>query len=299
MNEQPIVEEPGRKPGGAHARTRLLAGAPVTERRLDLAGVSTAVLEGGDGPPLLLLHGQGAWAGVWMTVIPDLVRTHRVIAPDLPGLGASVVPGGPPSVDTVMRWLGELIHETCAAPPVLVGFSLGGAIAARFAAAHGDRLASLVLVDAGNVAGRVRPAPAALLALIRQSARPSERTTLAMLRQVSSDLDRLRRRMGGSWEPFLAYSGHLSTTPSVRTANRRLLRDLGLPAVPPEDLARIRVPTTLIWGRHDRIKPVTQAEVVSARYGWPLHVIEDAGHIVPGDQPEAFLRALRAAVGPS
>jgi pimeloyl-ACP methyl ester carboxylesterase len=49
-------------------RQRLLAGAPVTERRLDLAGVSTAVLEGGDGPPVVLLHGQGGWAGMWLPV---------------------------------------------------------------------------------------------------------------------------------------------------------------------------------------------------------------------------------------
>ena len=44
------------------ARERLLAGIPVTERRLELAGVSTAVLEGGDGPPIVLLHGPGSSA---------------------------------------------------------------------------------------------------------------------------------------------------------------------------------------------------------------------------------------------
>ena len=60
---------------------------PVTERRLQLAGVSTAVLEGGDGPPVVLLHGPGEYAAHWMRVIPDLVTTHRVVAPDLPGHG--------------------------------------------------------------------------------------------------------------------------------------------------------------------------------------------------------------------
>ena len=54
-----------------------------------LAGVSTAVLEGGDGPPMLLLHGPGEFAAGWLPVFPDLVPTHRVIAPDLPGHGAS------------------------------------------------------------------------------------------------------------------------------------------------------------------------------------------------------------------
>jgi len=73
------------------ARDQLLAAMPLTERQLQLAGVSTAVLEGGDGPPIVLLHGQGEFAAVWIRVLPDLVRTHRVIVPDLPGHGASAV----------------------------------------------------------------------------------------------------------------------------------------------------------------------------------------------------------------
>ena len=71
------------------ARQKLLEGIPVTERRLELAGVSTAVLEGGDGPPFVLLHGPGEFAAKWMRVIPDLVTTHRVVAPARPAHGAS------------------------------------------------------------------------------------------------------------------------------------------------------------------------------------------------------------------
>ena len=74
---------------GEPARDRLLAGIPVNERRLRLADMSTAVLEGGDGPPMVLLHGPGEFAAAWLPVLPHLVRTHRVIAPDLPGHGAS------------------------------------------------------------------------------------------------------------------------------------------------------------------------------------------------------------------
>src|SRR6266498_5322413 len=139
MSGQRIVEDGSRRATGEDARRRLLAGAPVTERRLDLAGVSTAVLEGGDGPPVVLLHGQGGWAGMWLPVAADLVRTHRVVAPDLPGLGASEVPDDPPDAAGVLAWLGELIQRTCATPPVLVGASLGASIAARFAIAHPDR----------------------------------------------------------------------------------------------------------------------------------------------------------------
>ena|SRR5215210_7797543 len=90
MGRQHATKERGPRFAGADARQRLLAGLPVTERRLQLAGVSSAVLDGADGPPIVLL--QGEFAAVWMRVIPELVTTHRVIAPDLPGLGASGCP---------------------------------------------------------------------------------------------------------------------------------------------------------------------------------------------------------------
>src|SRR5215208_5875620 len=138
-------------------REQLLKDLSVTERRLDLTGVSTSLLEGGEGPPIVLLHGQGNFAAVWMSVISELVRTNHVIAPDLPGLGASELPEGPPGADTVLAWLGELIDKTCATSPAVVGISLGGQVATRFAAEHSERLAQLVLVDTPGLVGRVRP----------------------------------------------------------------------------------------------------------------------------------------------
>jgi pimeloyl-ACP methyl ester carboxylesterase len=296
MREPRTVDEGIERTVGDDLRRRLLAGAPVTERRLDLAGVSTAVLEGGDGPPVVLLHGQGGWAGVWVPVMADLARDHRVVAPDLPGLGASRVNGAPPDTGRVLAWLGELLDRTCPAPPVLVGVSLGGSIAARFAAAHGDRLSGLVLVSMGGLVGKVRIPPAMLLALVRHSLRPTERTAMGMLRQVSVDVGRVQRRMGDRWAPFRAYSLELARTPSVRQANRNLLRELGLRQLPPEEVARIDVPTSLIWGRQDRVMPLASAKEASVRYGWPLDVIDDAGHFLGADQPEAFLQALRRAI---
>jgi len=295
MSGQPIVQDGSRRMRGDDARRRLLAGAPVTERRLDLAGVSTAVLEGGDGPPVVLLHGQGGWSGMWMPVIADLVTTHRVVAPDLPGLGASEVPDGPPDAARVLAWLGELIQHTCPSPPALVGASLGASIAARFAIAHPDRLTRLVLIGAGSLA-RFRPAPGVALALIRFVARPSERTQQRFLRQVAVDPARVRALLGDRWEASQAYNLDRARTPSVRAANRRLLRELGTRTIPPQELARIAVPTSLIWGRHDRVMRLRIAEAASARYGWPLHVVEDAGHFSL-EQPQAFRAALRAALG--
>jgi pimeloyl-ACP methyl ester carboxylesterase len=276
---------------GHSTRQRVLAGAPVTERRLDLAGVSTAVLEAGDGPPVILLHGQGGWSGMWLPVVPDLVERHRVVAPDLPGLGASTVPDGPPDAARVLAWLAALVERTCPGPPAIVGASLGASIAARFAIAHPDRLSRLVLVDAGSL-GRFRPAPGVVLALARFVLRPSERTQRAFLRQVTVDPDRARALMGTDAQ---AYGLELARTPSVRAANRRLLRELGTRPIPPEQLAAIAVPTALVWGRQDRVMRLRIAEEASARYGWPLHVVEDAGHFAV-ERPEAFRAALAAAL---
>lgn len=138
---------PTGSPSGGTLRERLLSGIPVTERRLRLAGVSTAVLEGGDGLPIVLLHGPGEYAAKWSWVIPDLVTTHRVVAPDLPGHGASEPIDGDPELDRVLAWVEDLIDRTCQRPPVLVGHILGGAIAARFASDRGERVGRLVLVD--------------------------------------------------------------------------------------------------------------------------------------------------------
>jgi pimeloyl-ACP methyl ester carboxylesterase len=75
-----------------------------------------------------------------------------------------------------------------------------------------------------------------------------------------------------------------------------MLRELGTKTISPQDLARIAVPTSLIWGRQDRVMRLRIAEAASTRYGWPLHVIEDAGHFSI-EQPEAFRAALWAALG--
>lgn len=279
----------------ASQRARLLAGLPVIERRLQVAGVSTAVLEGGAGPPIVLLHGPGDFAGMWMRIIPDLVTTHRVIAPDLPGHGTSELVDGRLDADGLRAWLGGLIERTCPSPPIFVGHVLGGAIGARFAINHSDRLSRLVLVDSLGLA-RFRPAPGFAVRMIAFLMRPTERTYTRFMRHCSYDLDRLREEMGARWEPFLAYSLERARGPGAKLAGR-LLREFGMPRIPPDDLARISAPTVLIWGRHDRASRLRIAQDASARYGWPLHVIENCADDPPRDQPRAFLEALRAALG--
>jgi pimeloyl-ACP methyl ester carboxylesterase len=266
-------------------RERLLSGLPVTERRMPLAGVSTAMWEGGDGPPIVLLAGE--FAAVWMRVIPDLVTTHRVIAADLPGLGASEGSGD------VLSWLDELLDQTCSERPVLVGKGLGGALAARYAVAHSDRLAHLVLVDAQGLE-RFRPPPGMALTFLSVLMRPTERGLERSFRRYCFvDLDRVRREMGEDYDRMVAYALDRFRTPSVNAAMRSLGKRLA-PAIPEADLDRIAVPTTLIWGRHDVAAPLRIAETAAVRRGWPLHVIEGARDDPAVEQPDAFMAALRS-----
>jgi pimeloyl-ACP methyl ester carboxylesterase len=276
-------------------RERLLAGIPVTERRLDLAGVSTAVLEGGEGQPVVLLHEQGAFAPHWVRVIPGLATTHRVIAPDLPGHGASEVTTGELTADRVLSWLAELIERTCTSPPALVGHMGGGAIAARFAVDHGDLLGRLVLVDSFGL-GKFRPRPRFAVALMRYATRPSSRTYDGLMQRCTVDFAGVREGLGERWEPFEAYALEGVRRPTGKAALRVLMRELALPVIPPADLERIAVPTTLIWGRHDPAMRLRIAEAASARYGWRLHVIEGAGDDPPIEDPDGFLEALHAAL---
>lgn len=283
----------GTPPTCDEARARLLAAIPASERRLELAGVSTAVLDGGDGPPLVVLHGGGQFAATWIRVIPPLTATHRVIAPDLPGHGASEVPDGRLDADRVLAWLDELIEQSCPSPPALVGHTLGGAIAARYAIDHGERISLLVLVDALGL-GPFRPVPRFALAMVGFLARPTEHTRDRFLGQCILDLEGVHDQMGEDWESIATCGLDGARTPSKKAAGRSLMKAFGVSAIPQAELARIRVPTALIWGRHDLQAGLRVAEAASARYGWPLHVIEDCGVDPNVEQPHAFLDALRA-----
>jgi pimeloyl-ACP methyl ester carboxylesterase len=283
---------------GQQARDQLLAAMPVTERQLELAGVSTAVLEGGAGQPVVLLHGQGEFAAVWVNVIPDLVKSHRVVVPDLPGHGASEVTSGSLDTGTVLRWLDKLIDQTCESKPALVGHLLGGAIAARHAVNHSDRLAHLVLVDTLGL-GWFRPAPSFALPMLGFVTRPTPQTRDRLFNRCFLQMDRVGEQAGEQWEPLLGYALDRARTPSVQAALRRLIPRLAMPPIPADDLAQITVPTTLIHGRHDLQVRLRSAEAASATFGWPLHVIEDCRDDPAVEQPEAFLEALRTALGRS
>lgn len=106
-------------------------------------------------------------------------------------------------------------------------------------------------------------------------------------------------RMGDGWDRIKAYNLDRTRTASLHATQQSLMEQFAMPAIPRAELDRIAVPTTLIWGRHDLATPLSVAEAASKRFGWPLHVIEDAADDPPIEQPEAFLKSLDAALGRS
>jgi pimeloyl-ACP methyl ester carboxylesterase len=259
---------------------------------MEIAGVSTAVRVEGSGPPMVLLHGPGAHGGEWDRVVPDLARQWRVVVPDLPGQGRSTV-DGPIDADLVFDWLDALIDGTCPAPPVLVGHLIGGAIAARYAAADRRPLAGLVLVIPFGLAP-FAPAPEFGAALSAYLTAPDGERHDALWRLCVADLDGVRASLGPDWDRLRAYNLSLISTPAVAAGMQALMDEFGWPAIPHDVLREIAVPTSLIWGNDDTIVPVAVGRAASTVYGWPLTVVEGAGNEPAIERPAAFLAAMTA-----
>jgi pimeloyl-ACP methyl ester carboxylesterase len=276
------------------SRARLMTAMAVTERRLDAAGIPTAVVEQGAGPPVVLLHGAGECVGVWAHTLRELAARHRVVAADLPGHGGSGLGAEALDRDRVVAWLADLIARTCDRPPAVVGHGIGGAIAAT-AAAGGVPVDRLVLEDSTGLAP-FDPAPSFGEALQRYTTEPTEGSRDALFLQCFVDVDRVRSRMGDVWGPLGAHVLERAQSPAARAALDVLVPAFALAAIPDADLAHITVPTTLVWGRDDLMVRLAVAQAASDRQGWPLHVIDGAGDDPAMEQPEAFLRALDAAL---
>jgi pimeloyl-ACP methyl ester carboxylesterase len=114
-----------------------------------------AFIKAGSGPPLILLHGLGTTSETWGPTIRTLMDRFTVLAPDLAGHGQS---SGRPlrgSVEPLAQALDGLCAQQELETAAVVGHSLGGLVAIRFAFNHPDRMRQLVLVDAGGIGGEM------------------------------------------------------------------------------------------------------------------------------------------------
>jgi len=272
------------------ARERMLRGLQASERRVELAGVSTALLEAGDGPPLVLLHGGIECGGAyWAPVIERLAESHRVVVPDVPGLGESE-PVADLTTEVFSDWFRALLDATCEDRPLLIAHSLLGALATRFATQDAASIRALVIYAAPGIGPYRIPLRLMILAA-RFGLRPSEKNAERFDRFAFFDFDAAKRQNEDWLEAWSVYTRERAAVPHVKRTMRRLIKSC-TKRIPDDELRRIEVRTTLIWGSHDRFVPLSLAEGASARLDWPLRVIDETGHVPHIERTEAFLDAL-------
>jgi 2-hydroxymuconate-semialdehyde hydrolase len=134
-----------------------------------------------------------------------------------------------------------------------------------------------------------------MYAAIRFDLDPSQRNMDRFARWAFLDPARTRARDPEWLDAFQAYNLSRGSVPHVKRTMRRLIRTCTKQVFDTE-LERIEVATDLVWGRHDRMVPLRVGQAARSRHGWPLHVIDDAGHVPHIEQPDAFVAALRIAL---
>jgi 2-hydroxymuconate-semialdehyde hydrolase len=228
-------------------------------------------------------------------VIAALAKRHRVIVPDAPGLGESA-PVERLDIETFSGWFDQLLGLTCVDKPMVVAHSLFGSMAARYAARHGDNLRRLVIYGAPGIGPYRMPLRLRYVA-IRFAIRPTAANNARFERFALLDRDATRARDPLWFDAFSEYARARAIVPHVKRAMWQLI-SVGSKQVSDDELRRIPVPVDLIWGRDDRMVPVSLAEGASTRLGWPLHIIPGAAHVPHMEQPEAFVRAISDVAPP-
>ncbi len=121
-----------------------------TATKISVRDCGIAVMRGGAGRPLVILHGASG-AGSWLSYMADLALRHDVIVPEHPGFGGSDTPGWLDTIPDLANFYLDFLDRLDLNDVDLVGFSLGGWIAAELAARNTRRLASLTLVAAAGI----------------------------------------------------------------------------------------------------------------------------------------------------
>lgn len=261
-------------------------------RVLDAGGFRTSLLDIGAGAPLLLLHGGIECGGaMWGTVLPALAKDHRIVVPDVPGLGESA-PADRLDVATFKEWLTLVIKETGLDSPVLVAHSTIGSLAARFASLRTGLISRFVAYDAPALGPYRMPMRLRYVA-VRFGLRPTPENAERFERFALFDRDNTRRRDPVWFDAFDAYNRARASIPHVKKTLMKIV-SAETKQIPDTELDRIDVPTSLIWGRQDRMVPLAIGQGAARRHDWPLHIVEGAGHVAHMEQPEAFVATLQS-----
>jgi pimeloyl-ACP methyl ester carboxylesterase len=245
-------------------------------------------LEGGSGPPLVLLHGIGSAAVSWQAQFTGLGTQYRVIAWDAPGYGASspLLQPAPVARDYAQR-LAEFLDTLGISSAHVVGHSLGALTAASFARHHAARVKSLTLASVAT--GHAHLPEEERLRLMH--ARLDDLATLGPRGMAEKRGPRLARP-GAPQAAIWAIIDTMSLiNPDGYTQAVRMLSQGHLAA----DVAALpeTLPMQVIVADADVITPPEQNRAIAAIRGLELHIIPEAGHAVYLEQPELFNEMIR------
>ncbi len=260
------------------------------QRWVQIDGRWANVVELGEGPPMVFVHGlSGCWQN-WLETMPHFARTHRVIAADLPGFGSSQMPRESISMPGYGRFLEQLCDALEIPSAIVVGNSMGGFVAAQLAVAAPARVQRLVLVSAAGIDSERVPRERVLAGgrvLTALTSRRIARLEHAMacrpgLRKVAlgAVVRHTERLPAPSAFELMQGSGKPGFLPALEAILDHRLRDR---------LPEISCPTLIVWGENDRIIPVRDArEFERLIPGARAVIYPDTGHVPMLEQPESF-----------
>lgn len=236
----------------------------------------------GDGPPIVVLHGICAASAHFARVLPRLRGYgRRVIALDLPGHGASDVPAAGITRDTLTVGISAALDAVIDEPFLFFGNSLGGAAAIRYALAKPERVCGLMLSSPGGAA----MAPDALSAFLDGFRLDDVGRAADFVGRLYARPPWFRRLIAGEVRRrFLA--------PPLR----RFVDTIGPDDLfRPEELANLRMPVRLCWGRHDALMPREHLAFFRAHLPGHARIDEPAcGHCPYLDAPADLARDIGA-----
>ncbi|HEX3789871.1 MAG TPA: alpha/beta fold hydrolase [Pseudonocardiaceae bacterium] len=265
-----------------------LARAPFRLEFVDAAGVRTRSLQVGSGEPVVMLHGTSSHLEVYSRNVHALADAgFAVHAIDMVGHGFSGKPDRDLEVPDYVRHLGDYLDAIGARQAHLIGESLGGWVAAWFAAEHPERTRSLQLLASGGtravpaVMERIRTTTTlAVTSPDRRYTRDRLANLLADPETIDEDLVDARFAIYHQPE-FVKMLPHLLCMQDMTVRQRNLLR--------PDRMGRISAPTRIYWGRHNPMGDVSEAEGIHAAIpGSRLEIFEGCGHFPQIEFPERF-----------
>lgn len=268
---------------------------PAHQRWVTVDGVPANVIEIGAGPPLLFVHGlSGCWQN-WLENVPHFAATHRVIAVDLPGFGASPMPREPISIPGYARFLEGVCDALSIDAAAVVGNSMGGYVAAELAIASPQRVERLMLVSAAGIAAehlrrdRIMTGARVVAAIgTRAAARHAWFARRPGLRRIAlSFVVRHPERLSAPLaHELMQGSGKPGFLPAMEAILEHRIS---------ERLPQVACPTFVVWGEDDRVIPVRDAQ----RFGELIPdarvvVLPDTGHVAMLERPARFNALLEA-----